>query len=63
VTDQWKAGGRLPFAMKTNAAYRNGWLYVITGQRMRGPDDPRPGAVVNGVWRAKLDPKRLWSGL
>jgi hypothetical protein len=48
--------------MKTNAAYRNGWLYVITGQRTRGPDDPGPGAVVNGVWRAKFDPKRLWSG-
>jgi hypothetical protein len=58
-TDQWKAAGRLPFAMKTNAVYHNGWIYIVTGQRARGADDPRPGSVVNGVWRARYDPARI----
>jgi hypothetical protein len=58
-TDQWNAAGRLPFAMKSNAAYHNGWLYVITGQRSQSAADPRPGVVVNSVWRAKYDPARI----
>ena len=55
-TDEWKLAGRLPYAMKTNAVYHKGWLYLITGQRTRSADDLRPGAVLNSVWRAKFEP-------
>lgn len=51
----WALGGRLPFRVKTClTALYDGWLYMSAGQRDRGPDDPRPGAVESGMWRAKL---------
>ena len=55
-TDQWRAAGRLPYAMKTNAAFYKGRLYVITGQSSRSADDPSPGVVLNGIWSARFDP-------
>jgi hypothetical protein len=58
-TDRWKTAGRLPYAMKTNAVYYEGWLYVVTGQRTLSVEDPRPGAVLDSVWRAKFDPARI----
>jgi N-acetylneuraminic acid mutarotase len=58
-TDRWKIVGRLPYGMKTNATYHEGWSYVITGQRTRSMDDLNPGVVVNSVWRTKIDPASL----
>src|ERR1700722_8314679 len=55
-TDRWRTAGQLPYAMKTSAAYYEGSLFAITGQRSRSPEDPRPGEVVRSVWRAKFDP-------
>jgi hypothetical protein len=58
-TDQWKIAGRLPYAMKTNAVFHDGCLYVITGQRTVSVEDPAPGVVLNSVWRAKFDADRI----
>jgi hypothetical protein len=58
--DRWRIAGRLPYFMKTLALYEQGWLYAITGQRSIGPDDLRPGEVLNTVWRAKFDPAAGW---
>ncbi len=55
-TDRWRKAGRLPYAMKTSAVYHEGWLFVVTGQRSRSQQDPRPGEVLRSVWRAKFDP-------
>ena len=55
-TDRWRTAGQLPYAMKTSAAYYEGSLFAITGQRSRSPEDPRPGEVLRSVWRAKFDP-------
>jgi hypothetical protein len=57
--DRWKAAGRLPYVMKTNAVYHEGWLFVVTGQRGESIRDPRPGEVLNSVWRAKFDPAQI----
>jgi hypothetical protein len=51
----WALAGHLPFRVKTcMTALYDGWLYMSAGQRDRGPDDPRPGAIENGMWRARL---------
>jgi hypothetical protein len=55
-TDRWRPAGRLPYVMKTAAVYHDGWLYLVTGQRGTTITDPRPGEVLNSVWRAKFDP-------
>lgn len=54
-TRTWALAGHLPFRVKTcMTALHDGWLYMSAGQRDRSPDDPRPGAVENGMWRARL---------
>jgi N-acetylneuraminic acid mutarotase len=53
VLDRWRIVGKLPYRVKTvMAAYCGGHLYAMLGQRDQGPDDPRPGRIVNHVWRA-----------
>lgn len=54
--DCWRTAGLTPFCMKTTSVYHKGWLYVVTGQRCRSPDDLRPDEILNTVWRAKFDP-------
>ena len=54
--DRWTTAGRLPYAMKTNAVYHEGWLFAVAGQRSRSREDPRPGEVLRSVWRAKFSP-------
>ena len=58
-SDSWRIGGRLPYFMKTVAAYHEGWLYAITGQRSISSEDRRHGEVLKSVWRAKFDPARI----
>jgi N-acetylneuraminic acid mutarotase len=53
-TDRWRAAGRLPYVMKTAAVYHEGWLFTVTGQRGTTITDPRPGKVLNSVWRTKF---------
>ena len=51
----WALAGHLPFRVKTCiTALYDGWLYMTAGQRDRGPDDHRPGAVESSMWRARL---------
>jgi N-acetylneuraminic acid mutarotase len=53
--DRWRIVGRLPYRVKTAvAATDRGWLYAVGGQRDRGAADPRPGAVIDHAWRARL---------
>ena len=53
-TSTWQTVGRLPYLMKSIAAYYDGWLYVVTGQCSKNTIDPTPGQVLNSVWRAKF---------
>ena len=55
-TDQWTTVARLPHFMKTTAAYHEGWLYLVTGQRNKSRLDLAPGEVMDKVWRARFDP-------
>ncbi|MCE2982743.1 MAG: hypothetical protein LW832_04160 [Parachlamydia sp.] len=53
-TNQWSIAGHLPYAIKTSlAAHHEGWIYVTTGQRDRGAEDPSPGRIERRVWRTK----------
>ena len=52
----WRVIERLPHHMKTSAAYYDGWLYLVTGQRSASPTDLRPGQVLDTVWRARFSP-------
>ncbi len=52
-TQSWTIVGALPYRIKTTvAAYHDGWLYAMTGQRDHGDDDPTPGAIDARAWRA-----------
>lgn len=54
-TQSWMIGGRLPFRVKTClVASYHGWLYISGGQRDQGVNDPRPGAIENSTWRARI---------
>ncbi|KAL0351110.1 UNVERIFIED_CONTAM: Kelch repeat-containing protein [Sesamum radiatum] len=54
-TKQWSVIGRLPYRVKnTLAAFWDGWMYLTSGQRDRGPDNPQPKKVVGEMWRTKL---------
>jgi len=58
--DSWKIIGRLPYPMKkTVTAYHDGWLYVATGQRAMGLNDPRPGEVIDSTWKTPIPPGLL----
>ncbi|XP_057982721.1 kelch repeat-containing protein At3g27220-like isoform X2 [Malania oleifera] len=53
---KWSVIGKLPYRVKTAlAGFSDGWLYVTSGQRDRGPDNPQPGKVVGEMWRTKLN--------
>jgi len=53
--DSWKIVGRLPYRIKsTITAYFNGWLYMTTGQKDKGVDNPVAGNYDRRVWRAKF---------
>jgi hypothetical protein len=54
--DRWRLAGRLPYVMKTAVVYHDGWLFLLAGQRGNSIADPRPGEVLDSVWRAKFDP-------
>ncbi|KAI7733946.1 hypothetical protein M8C21_005332 [Ambrosia artemisiifolia] len=52
---KWHVIGKLPYRVKTTqAAYWNGWFYITSGQRDKGPDNPQPRKVVADLWRTKL---------
>jgi N-acetylneuraminic acid mutarotase len=54
-SQKWSIAGCLPFRVKTClAASYDGWLYVSSGQRDHGVDDPRPGALESSMWRTKF---------
>jgi N-acetylneuraminic acid mutarotase len=54
-TDRWSRAGTLPYGIKlTVCGWWNGSVFVVSGQRDLGPDDPRPGRVTANVWRARL---------
>jgi hypothetical protein len=55
-SDRWSIVGRLPYCMKTTAAFHDGWLHLITGQRSKSRSDLAPGEVLDTVWRARFDP-------
>jgi glycosyltransferase involved in cell wall biosynthesis len=55
-TNNWRVADRLPFHIKTSAAYYDGWLYLVAGQYSKSRDDLRPGEVHDRVWRAKFSP-------
>ncbi|KAL0377323.1 UNVERIFIED_CONTAM: Kelch repeat-containing protein [Sesamum radiatum] len=55
LLQQWSVIGRLPYRVKTTlAAFWDGWMYLTSGQRDRGPDNPQPKKVVGEMWRTKL---------
>nr|XP_043617748.1 kelch repeat-containing protein At3g27220-like [Erigeron canadensis] len=52
---KWHVIGKLPYRVKTTqAAFWNGWFYITSGQRDKGPDNPQPKKVVADLWRTKL---------
>lgn len=52
----WSVIGKLPYRVKTTlAGFWDGYLYITSGQRDRGPDNPQPRKVVGQTWRTKLD--------
>lgn len=54
--NRWDEIGRLPYPMKSKiAAYKDGWLYIATGQRSYSQADLRPGEVLDSVWMARLE--------
>jgi len=54
-TDSWAIVGHLPYLSKGRVcAYYNGWVFIATGQRSGSAENPRPGEVLNSVWRAKF---------
>ncbi|MFS7970439.1 putative kelch-type beta propeller [Helianthus anomalus] len=54
-SQKWHVIGKLPYRVKTTqAAYWNGWFYITSGQRDKGPDNPQPRKVVADLWRTKL---------
>jgi len=53
--DRWTLVGTLPYRVKTAVVGRvDNWIYAVGGQRDRGPEDARPGSVVNNCWRAQF---------
>ena len=56
VSDTWRIAGRLPYCMKTTAAYHDGVLYLMMGQRSASASDLRPDVILNTVWAAEFDP-------
>ena len=51
----WSELGRLPYPMKSKiAAYHDGQLYIVTGQRSVSETDLKPDQVLDTVWHAKL---------
>jgi N-acetylneuraminic acid mutarotase len=54
-TGKWAKVGRLPHPMKSKtAAYWDGWLYIIAGQRAMSATNLRPGKVVSSVWKTQF---------
>jgi hypothetical protein len=55
TTNTWRIVGRLPYRLKaTVSAYYDGRLFVTTGQKDKGVNDPRPGAFDRRAWKAKF---------
>lgn len=53
--NSWEIIGRLPYRVKSGfAAFHDNWLYIGTGQRDCGPDNPDLGPYEDRVWRAKF---------
>lgn len=55
-TNSWRIIGHTPYRIKsTVVGYDNGWLYMTTGQRDRGPDNPAPGRYYDRTWKARIN--------
>jgi N-acetylneuraminic acid mutarotase len=55
TTNTWKIIGKLPTRNKgCVAAYYQGWLYVIAGQKQAGKVNPSYGNVLKSGWRARF---------
>lgn len=53
---KWSVVGKLPYRVKaTLVGFWNGWLYFISEQRHKGPDDPAPRKVTGEMRRTKLN--------
>ncbi|KAL2516129.1 Galactose oxidase/kelch repeat superfamily protein [Forsythia ovata] len=54
-TQKWSVIGKLPYRVKTTlVGFWNGMLHFTSGQRDKGPDDPKPKKVIGEMWRTKL---------
>ncbi|KAL2516124.1 Galactose oxidase/kelch repeat superfamily protein [Forsythia ovata] len=54
-TQKWLVIGKLPYRVKTTlVGFWNGMLHFTSGQRDKGPDDPKPKKVIGEMWRTKL---------
>ncbi|XP_057766937.1 kelch repeat-containing protein At3g27220-like isoform X2 [Salvia miltiorrhiza] len=54
-TLKWCVMGKLPYRVKTTlAGLWDGWVYLTSGQRDRGEDNPQPKKVITEMWRTKL---------
>jgi glycosyltransferase involved in cell wall biosynthesis len=53
--DRWCLAGRLPYNMKTLAAYYEGTLFTFAGQRTISAENHAPGEILQNVWRASFD--------
>lgn len=61
VNDRWRTIGTLPYPMKSKAAaWHDGRLFVVNGQRSKSATDLRPGAVLDSVWITHLDQDRTF---
>lgn len=55
VHDRWEQIGTLPYPMKSkSAAWHNGLLFIVNGQRSNSKVDLAPGPVLDNVWITDL---------
>lgn len=56
ANDRWRSIGTLPYPMKsTVAAWHDGKLFIVNGQRAVSATDLRPGEVTDSVWITNVD--------
>jgi len=55
INDSWTIAGHLPYCIKSTIAnHFNGWLYMTTGQKDKGINNPLAGDYDRRMWRAKF---------
>ena len=53
--NRWQKIGTLPYPMKSKAAaWHDGLLFIVNGQRSNSKVDLTPGEVVDTVWITEL---------